>query len=96
MDEESYPALAAYLAELAATETEVHRCLADVGYCDLAALRAIITLTARVPDATTRVVLHRVPRQLRTIMAIVGWDQTPGLVIASGPAVVRRGGQARG
>lgn len=73
----------------------MHRCLADVGYCDLAALRAIITLTARVPDATTRVVLHRVPRQLRTIMAIVGWDQTPG-VLASGPAVVRRGGQARG
>ena len=48
-------------------------------YCDLAGLRAIIRLTGTAH--ARRVVLHDVPWRLQTVLRIVGWDSTPGLVI---------------
>jgi hypothetical protein len=32
--------------------------------------------------SVTRLVLHEVPRHLKTVLEIVGWDTTPGLAIA--------------
>jgi anti-anti-sigma regulatory factor len=71
-------------AALLDTLHEIHINLADVDYCDLAGLRAIILLAAGSanPDrGGARLVLHEVPGQLKTILQILGWDTTPGLVI---------------
>jgi len=89
IDESTYLALVGKLAEFASGAAEVHLSLAGVEYCDLAGLRAIVRL-ASVSTAgqgsqgsqRRRVVLHDVPRQLRTALRIVGWDATPGLVVA--------------
>ena len=62
---------------------------AEVEYCDLAGLRAIILLTGtdgysnnrETPPPSRRVVLHEVPAQLETVLGIVGWDSVPGLVV---------------
>ena len=79
IDEDTYPVLVARLNELAAGASEFHFNLAGLEYCDLAGLRAIIRLTGT-PHAR-RVVLHDVPSRLQTVLRIVGWDSTPGLVI---------------
>ena len=44
IDESTYPALLGALRELPDTPPEVHLDLADVSYCDLAGLRAIVRL----------------------------------------------------
>jgi anti-anti-sigma factor len=81
IDEDTYPALVAKLEEFAGRD-EIHLDLADVEYCDLAGLRAIIRLAdaGRGTDSR-RVVLHGVPPHLRTLLSILGWDSTPGLLI---------------
>src|SRR5580658_3030994 len=81
IDEDTYPALLAMLTKLAQL-TEIHLNLAGVQYCDLAGLRAIVQLAgASGAGPGRRVVLHGVPLRLRTVLGIVGWDDTPGLVI---------------
>jgi anti-anti-sigma factor len=85
IDEDTYPALVAKLEEFAGRD-EIHLNLAGVEYCDLAGLRAIIRLAGvgRVRDSR-RVVLHEIPPQLRTVLSVLGWDSTPGLLIEDGP-----------
>ena len=60
--------------------------LANVRYCDLAGLRAIVRLTLadnRGPDhGGRRVTVHDMPEHLSNILRILGWDATPGLVLA--------------
>jgi anti-anti-sigma factor len=80
IDEDTYPALVGKLAELAGT-AEIHLNLAGVKYCDLAGLRAIVRLAGA---HGSRLVLHDLPPPLRTVLGIVGWDATPGLVIDQG------------
>jgi anti-anti-sigma factor len=79
IDESTVSNLAGKLAQLAADLDEVHLDLAAVDYSDLAGLRVIVQLAA----GRRRVVLHRVPPHLRAVLAIVGWDTVPGLVLAS-------------
>jgi anti-anti-sigma regulatory factor len=79
IDESTVCGLAAKLAELAATLDEVHLDLGALAYSDLAGLRVIVQLAA----GRRRVVLHRLPPHLRAVLAIVGWDTTPGLEFAS-------------
>ena len=80
IDEAAFPALARRLEEIAAGLDEVHLSLEALDYTDLAGLRVIVALA----DAgRRRVVLHQVPPHLQAILAIVGWDTTPGLEIAS-------------
>jgi anti-anti-sigma factor len=82
IDEDTYPALVAKLNEFAARIPEVHFDLGGLEYCDLAGLRAIVRLAGAGQDGhVTRVVLHDVPWRLQTVLRIVGWDTTPGLVI---------------
>jgi len=85
IDEDTYPALVRKLEELAGPD-EIHIDLAGVDYCDLAGLRAITRLTGVGPSVSRRVVLHEVPPQLRTVLSILGWDSTPGLVMEQGTA----------
>jgi anti-anti-sigma regulatory factor len=80
IDEDTYSALLGKLEELAGA-AEIHLYLAGVTYCDLAGLRAIVRLAG---VHGTRLVLHDLPPQLRTVLGIVGWDTTPGLVIDQG------------
>lgn len=89
IDEDTYPLLVRTLAELGGSE--IHLSLAGVEFCDLAGLRAIVALAGTGRDGPRpgpdgprpgrRVVLHDVPPQLQTVLRIVGWDATAGLVI---------------
>jgi ABC-type transporter Mla MlaB component len=82
IDEGTYRALLGTLRERAGGPGEMHFNLGDVEYCDLAGLRAIILLARADADGRDRrLVLHDVPRQLQTVLHIVGWDATPGVVI---------------
>jgi ABC-type transporter Mla MlaB component len=82
IDESSYAGLVSALDELGNGYSEVHMDLAGVRYCDLAGLRAIVSLTAASrTGAARRVVLHEVPPSLRKVLQIVGWDATPGLAL---------------
>ncbi|MGP7997883.1 MAG: STAS domain-containing protein [Streptosporangiaceae bacterium] len=87
VDESSYPGLVAALSSAAAGRPEIHLDLAGLGYCDLAGLRAIVRLAGRDeaagPAGARRVVLHRVPVPLLTVLHIVGWDEASGLTIAA-------------
>ena len=78
IDEETYPALVEALNHIPPDNASFHVDLSAVTFCDLAGLRAIV----RLADTSTPVILHGVPRPLRTLMKILGWDQEPGLVIS--------------
>ena len=83
IDESTYPALLAALRQLPDTPPEVHFDLADISYCDLAGLRAIVRLASPGGASPGRaVVLHKVPDQLRDVLEIIGWDAVPGLTVA--------------
>jgi hypothetical protein len=88
IDEASYPALVGQLARLSLDGPEVHVTMADVVYCDLAGLRALVSLGAPPdgndgppPAPSRRLILHELPVHLEAVLHIVGWDITPGLVI---------------
>jgi ABC-type transporter Mla MlaB component len=86
IDEDTYPALVRKLAEFMG-QAEIHLNLAGVRYCDLAGLRAMVLLTGASPGGRgRRVVLHQVPPDLQALLGIVGWDSTPGLVLADLPS----------
>jgi anti-anti-sigma regulatory factor len=81
VDEAAYPALVEMLGELARGRDEVHIDLSAVEFCDLAGLRAIV----RLATAGRTVVLHGLAARLQTVLGILGWDGTPGLVIDHKP-----------
>lgn len=83
IDESTYPALLGALRELPDAPPEVHLDLADVSYCDLAGLRAIVRLASPDGGAVKQVVLHRVPDSVRTVLHIVGWDAAAQLTLAA-------------
>jgi len=88
IDVSSVPALAAVLPDAADDAGVLHVDLADVYFCDLAALRVIIGLDLGSeppgPRPVRPVVLHRLPASLEKILRIIGWDTAPGLTIDSG------------
>ncbi len=79
IDESTVGGLAGQLAQIAEDLDEVHLDLAALDYSDLAGLRVIVQLAA----PGRRLVLHRVPAHLRAVLGIVGWDEVPGLELAS-------------
>ena len=83
IDEHSYAGLVETLSKVTGGHREIHINLGDVTYCDLAGLRAIILLIGGGDHehTVTRLVLHEVPQQLKTLLQILGWDTTPGLVL---------------
>lgn len=90
IDVSSVPALAAVLPDAADGAGVLHVDLADVYFCDLAALRVIIGLDLGSEPPGARpvrpVVLHHLPASLEKILRIIGWDTAPGLTIDSGHA----------
>jgi anti-anti-sigma factor len=91
IDAATYPGLMAALAVTAARPGEIHLDLAGLEYCDLAGLRAMVQLTgageAGRDGAGQQVVLHGTPTWLATVLRIVGWDATPGLILDEGTGV---------
>lgn len=85
IDEQTYPDLIKALATVAAMEEcRIRIDLADVEYCDLAGLRAMIVLAERREDGrpgVEQLVLAHLPGGLRTVLRIVGWDTTLGLIL---------------
>jgi ABC-type transporter Mla MlaB component len=103
IDESTYDGLIGALDKVAHGPAEVHVSLGGVSYCDLAGLRAIVSVTGADRGGAgrngegdaRRVVLHEVPPQLATVLRIVGWDATPGLAVDQPPGSPdpRAGGQ---
>jgi anti-anti-sigma regulatory factor len=85
IDEQTYPGLIEVLATVARTgERRIRVDLADVGYCDLAGLRAIIALTDSRGDGrrcVEQVILAHVPGFMRTVLRVLGWGTAPGLIV---------------
>jgi ABC-type transporter Mla MlaB component len=85
INEYTYAGLVGALSKLTAGHHEIHISLGEVASCELAGLRAMILLTgassADRGPAARRLILHEVPRQLKTVLRILGWDSTPGLEI---------------
>lgn len=77
--------LVSALEGLADHEGDVHVNLAELVFCDLAGLRAIVGLarTGRADEdhGRRRLVLHDVPPYLRRMLEILGWDATLGLIM---------------
>jgi ABC-type transporter Mla MlaB component len=85
IDETAYEDLVAALDALRYCPGEIHVGLAGVEYCDLAGLRAILSLTGVNGQGSRRVTLHDVPPHLIEVLRILGWDATPGLTLDDGP-----------
>jgi anti-anti-sigma regulatory factor len=80
-----YSGLVSALEDLADHEGDIHVNLAELVFCDLAGLRAILRLTrtgrADEDHGRRRLILHDVSPQLRRMLEILGWDSTPGLIM---------------
>ena len=85
VDEARHLALVSTLEDLVDTEGDVHVNLAELAYCDLPGLRAILRLagTGREDqDHNGRsLFLDDIPPPLAAVLRILGWDSTPGLII---------------
>jgi anti-anti-sigma regulatory factor len=84
-DEASYPGLVSTLDDLVDREGDVHVNLAELTYCDLAGLRAILQLAGTGQDGAGHsgrcLFLDNVPRHLAMILQILRWDSIPGLIM---------------
>jgi ABC-type transporter Mla MlaB component len=85
IDEWTFPDLTDILARTAAAGVpRVHVDLAGVGYCDVAGLRAMISLAGGGGDhrsAVDEVVFTHLPGPLQRVLRIIGWDAAPGVIL---------------
>lgn len=89
IDEGTYQELTEALAWAAAVgEPRIQVDLRGVDYCDVAGLRAILSLARRPGNGQAnghatveQIVLAHVPGPLRSVLEILGWDATPGVIL---------------
>jgi ABC-type transporter Mla MlaB component len=85
IDEWTFPDLTEILARTAAAGVpRIHVDLADVGYCDVAGLRAMISLASGGGDhraAVDEIVFAHLPGPLQRGLRILGWDAAPGVIL---------------
>jgi ABC-type transporter Mla MlaB component len=85
VDQAHYLGLVSTLEDLVDPEGDVRVNLAELAYCDLAGLRAILRLarTGREDQGHNgrSLFLDDVPAHLATVLRILGWDRTPGLTM---------------
>lgn len=94
-DQRSIPDLTAALSPADGAGI-LHLDLADVRFCDLAALRVIIgpAQGSDHPQCPARlVVLHHLPAQVKKILRLTGWDSLPAVIIDAGGIAPPRGAQ---
>ena len=86
IDEYTFPDLTQILARTAAAGApRIHVDLADVQYCDVAGLRAIISLAGGQGEdraAVDEIVFTHLPGPLQRVLRILGWDAAPGVILA--------------
>jgi anti-anti-sigma regulatory factor len=49
-------------------------------FCDVSGIRAMVSAATRTGEGR-RMVVHGLPNELRSVMALVGWSDLPGLVV---------------
>jgi ABC-type transporter Mla MlaB component len=85
IDEWTYPSLTQVLARASqAGERRIQVDLLDVRYCDVAGLRAILSLASgkgHGRGAIDQIVLAPLPGFLHQLLRILGWDATPGVIL---------------
>ena len=85
IDEWTFPDLTRILARAAAAGApRMHVDLADVQYCDVAGLRAIISLVSGQGSgraAVGEIVFTHLPGPLQRVLGILGWDAAPGVIL---------------
>jgi anti-anti-sigma factor len=85
IDESTFPDLMRILAHTAdAGASRIHVDLADVEYCDVAGLRAIISLASDQGEGRApvdEIVFTRLPGPLQRVLLILGWDAVPGVIL---------------
>jgi anti-anti-sigma factor len=85
IDESTYPCLTEALARASrAGERRIQIDLAHVRYCDVAGLRAIISLASGTgcgQGGIEQIVLAHLPGHLQRLLKILGWDATPGVML---------------
>jgi len=85
IDQAHHPGLVSTLKDLVDSEGDVHVNLAELAYCDLAGLRALLRLarTGREDQGHDgrSLFLEDVPPHLVTVLRILGWDSIPGLIM---------------
>ena len=85
IDEWTFPDLTRILARAAAAGApRMHVDLADVQYCDVAGLRAIISLVSGQGNgraAVGEIVFTHLPGPLQRVLGILGWDAAPGVIL---------------
>jgi anti-anti-sigma factor len=85
IDEWTFPDLTEILARAAAAGApRIHVDLADVQYCDVAGLRAIISLVSGQGEgqaAVDEIVFTQLPGPLQRVLSILGWDAAPGVIL---------------
>jgi len=85
IDEWTFPDLTRILARAAAAGApRMHVDLAGVQYCDVAGLRAIISLANGQENGRAvvgEIVLTQLPGPLRRVLRILGWDTAPGVIL---------------
>jgi ABC-type transporter Mla MlaB component len=93
IDQARYLALFSTLEDLVDPEGDVHVNLAELAYCDLAGLRAILRLarTGREDQGHNgpSLFLDNVPPHLAAVLRILGWDSTPGLIVNEAAQLAR-------
>ena len=89
IDEATLAGLIAALDGVADEPGEIQVDLAGVEFCNLAGLRAFVHLSQIRHDHRDRyVTLYHLPPHLKAVLDILGWDTSPGLLIAHVPAAV--------
>ena len=85
VDEWTFPDLTKILARTAAAgASRIHLDLAHVEYCDVAGLRAIISLASgqgKHLAAVDEIVFTPLPGPLEWVLRILGWDAAPGVIL---------------
>jgi anti-anti-sigma factor len=85
IDESTFPDLTNILAHTAAAGgSRIHVDLADVEYCDVAGLRAIISLASGGGEdqaPVDEIVFTHLPVPLQRVLSILGWDAAPGVIL---------------
>jgi anti-anti-sigma factor len=80
VDRSNIDTLAAALAAVAPTSQDLHLDLTRLEFIDVAGIRLLVEHARRMPLGQY-LVLDGVAPYLRRILALVGWDQTPGLKV---------------
>jgi len=94
IDQARYQGLVSTLEDLVDPEGDVHVNLAELEYCDLAGLRAILRLAGPGREDQGHngrsLYLDDIPPHLATVLRILGWDSTPGLIMTEPAQLVAR------